>query len=63
MITVKRGKETTEVELDGKFSDLMLESISVVVSIHSYIVENSEHPEEIIFHYVNLLIDAAWGKE
>lgn len=62
MIRAEMGKERTTVELEGQLGDLMFESISVVESICSNIVENSEHSEEIIFHYVNVLIDAAYGK-
>lgn len=63
MITVKRGKETAEVELNGQLGDLILESISVVEEIRSHIVANIENSDEVIFHYVNELIDTAWGKK
>ena len=62
MITVERGKEYTKVELDGQLGDLILESISVVEEISCHIVDNIENSDEVIFHYVNDLIDAAWGK-
>lgn len=63
MITVERGKEHTSVELEGTLGDLIMESISVVESIRCQIVDKIEKPEEVIFHYVNELIDTAWGKK
>ena len=63
MITVKRGKETTEVNLEGELGTLMLETISVVESIRTCIIEKvNDNPEFAIFHFVNKLIDAAYGK-
>ena len=62
MITVKRGKETTEVNLDGELGQLIMESISVVESLGNQIVDKVENHEEVIYQYVEELIDAAWGK-
>ena len=62
MITVNRGKTHTEVTLDGELNQLIMESISVVESLRTQIVDNTENSAEIIFQYVNALIDAAWGK-
>ena len=62
MITVKRGKEKTEVILDGELGQLIMESISVVESLRNQIVGRVENSEEIIYQYVEELIDAAWGK-
>ena len=62
MITVKRGKEKTEVTLDGELGQLIMESISVVERLGNQIVDNVENYEEVIYQYVEELIDAAWGK-
>lgn len=62
MITVKRGQDTTEVNLDGELGTLMLETISVVESIGNHIADNVENYEEVIFHWVDELIGAAYGK-
>ena len=63
MIIVNRGKETTDVVIKGNFSDLMLESILAVKSIIAQIIDNAEHPTEIISDYLDALIKNAWGKE
>lgn len=62
MITVERGKEFTRVEFDGQLGDIILESLSVVEEIRRHIVANIENPEEVIYHYVEELIDTAYGK-
>lgn len=62
MITVRRGKETTEVDLEGVMTELILESFSVVKSISMQIIERADNPEEAIYHYVNDLIDAVYDK-
>ena len=63
MIMVRRGKETTEVNLKGELGTLMHETISVVESIRSLIIEKvNDNPEFAIFQFVNALIDAAYGK-
>lgn len=62
MITVRRGKETTAIQLDGDLRTLLLESISVIQGIRSEIDKRVEDPEVVIYHWVYELIDAAYGK-
>lgn len=63
MIFVRRGKETTEVNLEGGLGTLMVETILVVESIRECIIEKvDDNPAEAIFLFVNELIDAAYGK-
>lgn len=63
MITVRRGEETTVINLDGTIATLILETISVVEAHRNELVNRADNPEEVIFHFVNDLINAAWGKE
>lgn len=62
MITVKRGKETTAVQLDGSLRTIIYESLSVVEAIRKEIVEKTEDPEEVILAYVKDLINVAMDK-
>ena len=63
MIRAEIGKERTTVELEGQLGDLMNESISIVESIRLQIVDHLGNSEQVIFQYVNALIDAGWGKK
>lgn len=61
MITVRRGKETTAIQFDGELGTIMLETISVTEALGKEIIKRVNNPEEVMYHFVKELIDAAWG--
>ena len=62
MITVNRGPEKTEIILDGELGQLIMESIAVVESLRTQIVDNVENSADLLYQYVDELIDTAYGK-
>ena len=63
MIMVNRvTEEETEFILSGELGQLLLESISIVEKLRPHIIANVENSADVIYTWVDGLIDAAYGK-
>lgn len=63
MIMVNRvTEEETEFTLNGELWQLLLESISIVEKLRTHIIANVENSADVIYTWVDGLIDAAYGK-
>lgn len=62
MIMVNRVTEEIEFTLNGELRQLLLESISIVEKLRTHIIANVENPADVIYTWVDGLIDAAYGK-
>ena len=63
MIMVNRvTEEEIEFTLSGELGQLLLESISIVEKLRFHIIANAENSADVIYMWVDGLIDAAYGK-